>query len=67
MIITYLAKYAKYGNKQISKQTIRNKFACIKDTLREKVPSSKTLTPTKSKSMGLWVIGTSNQLFVRGS
>ena len=40
---------------------------CIKDTHREKAPSNKTPALTKSMNMGIWVIGTSNQLFVRGS
>ena len=37
------------------------------DSHREKVPSNKTPTFTKSTNMGIWVVGTSNQLFIRGS
>ena len=46
---------------------LRNKFAFIKDTYREKVPSSKTPALTKSRIIVIWVTGTSDQLFVRGS
>ena len=37
------------------------------DTHGEKAPSNRTLTLRKSRNMGIWVVGTSNQLFVRGS
>ena len=39
----------------------------INNTHREKAPSNKTLALTKSANMGIWVVGTTNQLFVRGS
>ena len=39
----------------------------LKDTNMEKTPSNKTSALTKSTNMGIWVVGTSNQLFVRGS
>ena len=39
----------------------------VKDTHREKAPSNKTLALTKSTNMDIWVVGTSNQLFIRGS
>ena len=39
----------------------------FKDTHREKAPSNKTPALTKSTDMGIWVVGTTNQLFVRGS
>ena len=35
------------------------------DTHREKTPSNKTLAFTKSAYMGIWIVGTSNQLFVK--
>ena len=38
-----------------------------KDTQREKALSNKTPTLTKCTNMTIWVIGTSNQLFKRGS
>ena len=44
------------------KQSIR-----IKDTHREKAPSNKTPVLTKSVSIGIWVVGTTNQLFIGGS
>ena len=33
----------------------------------EKAPLNKTAELTKSTNMGIWVVGTSNQLFIRGS
>ena len=39
----------------------------FKDAYREKAPSNKTPVLTKSTNMGIWVIGTSNQPFIRGS
>ena len=41
--------------------------ALIKDTHKEKSPSNKTPAITKSKNMVIWTLGTSNQLFIRGS
>ena len=32
----------------------------------EKAPSNKTTALTKSTNMGIWVVRTSNQLFIRG-
>ena len=39
----------------------------FKDTHREKAPPNETPTPSKSINMDIWVVGTSNQLFIRGS
>ena len=39
----------------------------LKDTHREKEPPNKTLAFTKSTNMDIWVVGTSNQIIVRGS
>ena len=39
----------------------------IKDTHREKAPSNEILALAKSTDMGIWVVGTTNQLFIRGS
>ena len=39
----------------------------FKDTHWEKAPSNKTPALTKSMNMDSWVVGTSNQLFRRGS
>ena len=38
-----------------------------KDTHREKAPSNKTRTVSKSMNMDIWVVGTSNQLLIQGS
>ena len=35
----------------------------VKDTHREKAPTKETPVLTKSMNMGIWVFGTSNQLF----
>ena len=42
-------------------------FHLVKDTHREKAPSNKSAALTKSTNMDIWVISTSNQLFVRGT
>ena len=39
----------------------------IMDTHREKARSIKTRAFTKRTSMGIWIDGTTNQLFIRGS
>ena len=39
----------------------------FKDTYRGKTPPNKTPVLTKSTNMGILVIGTSNQPFIRGS
>ena len=39
----------------------------LKDTHREKAPSNKTPALTKSTNIDIWVVGTSNQLFIRDS
>ena len=39
----------------------------FKDTQREKAPSNKTPTPRKSMNIGVSAVGTSIQLFIRGS
>ena len=38
----------------------------LSDTRREKTRSNKTLTLWKSTNRNIWVVGTSNQLFIRG-
>ena len=38
----------------------------LKDTHREKASSNKTPALTKSTNMDIGVVGTSNQLFIRG-
>ena len=39
----------------------------LKDTHREKTPSKKTPALTKSTNIDIWVAGTTNQFFIRGS
>ena len=42
-------------------------FLRFKNTQREEAPPHKTPVLRKSRNMGIWVVGTSNQLFIRGS
>ena len=42
-------------------------YSFLKDTHMEKSPSKKTTRRSKSINMDIWVVGTSNQLFMRGS
>ena len=42
-------------------------FTTRKDTHKEKAASNETRALTKNRNMGNLVIGTSNQLFIRGS
>ena len=51
-------------NKNYICKVLLNTF---KDTHREKVPSNKTPTLRKITNMGIWTVGTLNQLFMRGS
>ena len=44
----------------------RKRKTKLKDTDRKEAPSNKTPALTKSSDMGIWVVGTSNQLFIRG-
>ena len=46
---------------------VKGKTFCFKDTHREKTPSNKTPALTKSMNIHIWVVSTSNQLFIRGS
>ena len=39
----------------------------VKDTHREKAPSNETPALTKSTNISIRVVGTTNQLFIRGS
>ena len=47
--------------------TYLNKVYSLKDNHMDKAPSNKTPALTESTNMGIWVVGTTSQLFVRGS
>ena len=47
-------------------QIFKRTFLKLKDTHREKAPSSKTPVLRKSTNMGVWNVCTLNQLFIRG-
>ena len=51
----------------IKNSTIHILNMLFKDTHGEKAPSNKTQASTKSMSMDIWVVGTLNLVFVRGS
>ena len=46
---------------------LKNAFFCVKDAHREKEPSNETPALTKITNMGIWVVGTTSQLSIRGS
>ena len=53
------------GYIQNFEKNLRNSICItVKDTHRKKVHSNKTSTLLKSINMNIWVIGTSNQLFI---
>ena len=64
-ITKYFVKWVIYQkpNQRIGKHLL----AMFKDTHRGKTTSNKTPAQTKSTNMGIWVVGTSNQLFKKGS
>ena len=39
----------------------------LRNTQREKTPSNKAPALTKNVNMDMWLVGSSNQVFVRGS
>ena len=47
--------------------TVQELSVFFKDTHKEKAPLNKTPALTKSANMGIWVVGLSNQLFIRRS
>ena len=49
------------------KKNYIKEISLFKDAYREKALASKTPALTKSMNIVIWVIGTSNQLFLRGS
>ena len=64
--IVRLPAYSEEGPKVagVSRKTVT---FCFKDSHRGKVPSNETPALTKRRNMGIWVVSTLNQLFVRGS
>ena len=67
-VIIYQVKYMfPYTSTLKAKFPLNKIFGSLRSILREKVTSNKTPAFTKSMSMFIWVVGTSNQLFIRGS
>ena len=64
-VTKYFVKWVIYQkpNQRIDKHLL----AMFKDTHREKTTSNKTPAQTKGTNMDIWVVGTSNQLFKKGS
>ena len=50
-----------------NKKNLEHPLGYSEDSHRDKAPSNKTPTLTKSINMDIWVVVTSNQLFIRGS
>ena len=48
-------------------QTNKFNFHVVKDTHRQKAPSDETSTLSKIMNMDIWLVGTTNQLFIGGS
>ena len=67
---TLLAFWALYPIYSLTDLACSDRRFCdvplIKDTHREKGPSNENPVLTKSTIMGIWVVGTSNQLFKTG-
>ena len=59
---TYIRAYVMYN----AIQTNKFNFHVVKDTHRQKAPFE-TLTLSKIMNMDIWLVGTSNQLFIGGS
>ena len=55
------------NNKQRQWNLSTNLPGSLKDTHSEKSLLNKTPARTKRMNMNIWVVGTSNQLFIRGS
>ena len=51
----------------VDKQQSNTEFALYKDTHREKVALNETSALKESVNMSIQVVGTSNQLFIKGS
>ena len=62
----YYAHNMVLGNSMYPQGFLNEKIN-LKDIHREKAPSNKTPTLTKSMNMDIWVVGASNRLFLRGS
>ena len=63
-----LLKTGSYSNTQVCSSEYCKIFIIEKKKKnREKVPPNKTLALAKSTNIGIWVIGTLNQLFIKGS
>ena len=53
--------------RMLSQSGERPSVVFFKDTHMVKTPSNKTPALRKSTNMGVWAVGTLNQLFIRGS
>ena len=65
--LTYLFTYSlAYLFTHLFKDTDRKVLLLLKDTRREKLPSNKTPTLSKSMNMDIWMSVISNQFFICG-
>ena len=54
-------------NKRFAFRLMSKLLYQLEDTYREKASLNKTPALSKSMNIDIWVVGTSNQLFIRGS
>ena len=69
---TFELSLCEYSVEVLNRQKFQDKqserlFETLKNTKREKAPSNKTPALTESMNMDIWLLGASNQLFIRGS
>ena len=70
-ILVYMQEQQNCSHKtwHIRTETVSDSCSRVsfKDTNREKAPSQKTPALLESMNMDIWVVGTSNELFIAGS
>ena len=68
-LFLFMFNFVDIGTNSLKKEASQHQSdkqeASFKDTHMEKAPSNKTPLLSESMNMAVWVVGTSNQLFVR--
>ena len=72
LLCTFELSLCEYSVEVLNRQKFQDKqyvrlFETLEDTKREITPSNKTPALTESMNMDIWLLGASNQLFIRGS
>ena len=65
-VLSIFKKGAKNKNENFWPINLMSAVCELMEYFIKKAPSNKTPLLTKSTNMGIWVVGTSNQLFIRG-